>query len=89
MSKQEQKHTPGPWEAAGQKVFASGLPCSNHVATAYAVGGHGLYANARLIAAAPDLLDALIYLRDCIESGREPGMGDVLRAINKATGGAA
>lgn len=37
--------------------------------------------------AAPDLLAALIYLRDCIESGREPGMGDVLRAINKATGG--
>lgn len=44
-------------------------------------------ANANLIAAAPDLLEALIYLRDRIESGQEPGMGIVHRAINKATGG--
>lgn len=43
-------------------------------------------ADARLIAAAPELLAALLYLADCIESGRDPGMGRVHAAINKAFG---
>ncbi len=33
-----------------------------------------------------ELLEALIYLRDCIETGKEPGMGIVHAAIKKAGG---
>jgi hypothetical protein len=39
--------------------------------------------------AAPDMLAALKYVRDCIEAGNEPGMGMVHRAIAKTEGGAA
>ena len=46
-------------------------------------------ANARLIASAPELLEYLIYLRNCIELGTSPVMSSVNRAISKATGGAA
>ena len=41
-------------------------------------------ANAKLLAPAPTLLAALVYLRDCIESGIEPGMGKVNDAIRQA-----
>jgi hypothetical protein len=41
--------------------------------------------NANLIAAAPDLLAALCYLRDCIESGNVPSMSSINAAIAKAT----
>ena len=43
-------------------------------------------ANAHLIATAPELLTQLIYLRDCIESGRDPAMSDANAAIAKARG---
>ncbi len=35
----------------------------------------------------PDLLESLIYLRDCIETGAEPAMSSVNAAIEKATKG--
>jgi hypothetical protein len=34
------------------------------------------------------VLAALVYLRDCIESGIEPGMGKVNEAIRQARGAA-
>jgi hypothetical protein len=40
----------------------------------------------RLIAAAPDMLAALLYVRDRIESNQEVGMSQVLAAIAKAEG---
>ena len=40
----------------------------------------------RLSDALADALAALIYLRDCIETGKEPGMGIVHAAIRKAEG---
>ncbi|MGS0756172.1 hypothetical protein ACVBEH_16910 [Roseateles sp. GG27B] len=43
-------------------------------------------ANAKLVASAPALLAALVYLRDCIESDIEPGMGKVNDAIRQAGG---
>lgn len=40
-------------------------------------------------AAAPDMLAALKYVRDCIEAGNQPGIVVVHRAIARAEGGAA
>ena len=40
----------------------------------------------RLMAAAPELLDGLIYLRNCIETGMQPAMRKVNEAISKAQG---
>ena len=47
-----------------------------------------LHANARLISAAPDLLDALQTVVECgyIEDGYQPTIDLVMNAINKATG---
>ncbi len=96
------KHTPGPWrvevdtdpEASWERKW----PTIN--AEKYeVVGCEGFYgdyetdmANARLIAAAPDLLDALVQFVDefegCYADG-EPAMIKARAAIAKATGGAA
>lgn len=43
--------------------------------------------DARMLAASRDLLAALVYVRDCIEGGTDPGMGVVHRAIAKAQDG--
>lgn len=82
----KQGPTPGPWsiQPAGPAVPAD--------ATIYSARSRAPIAevisvrDASLIAAAPDLLDALLYLRNCIEAGTEPGMGLVHRAIDKAEG---
>ena len=49
-------HTPGPWEAEGDYVFA---PIVGYDARIARVTDIDSEANARLIAAAPDLLEAL------------------------------
>jgi len=96
------KHTPGPWAYAkhvepGNVVFdifqADGAPYTRNLSdVAYATYTSELdgiqEANARLISAAPELLDSLIYLRNCIEDGTQPAMSEVNAAIRKATGGA-
>lgn len=60
------KHTPGPWEATGTEIVHA--ETGNHLATVVRYGvtvgecpymGSTPFANARLIAAAPDLLAAL------------------------------
>ena len=54
-------HTPGPWMAEGERVFSE-TPYTQHVATTHVTGDGSratLDANARLIAAAPNLLSAL------------------------------
>jgi len=61
LSKIEAKHTPGPWTAKGQYVFA-GPDCIGICDTDNA-SVERCEANARLMAAAPDLLEAL---RTCI-----------------------
>lgn len=43
-------------------------------------------ADAKLISAAPEMLAALRYVRDRIETGQDLGMGVVLEAIAKAEG---
>ena len=67
MMTTENKHTPGPWVVVTDDTAAQvkGFPCI-HSDNYIVVGVEGMYgdietdyANARLIAAAPDLLEAL------------------------------
>jgi len=92
------KHTPGPWtdnhaDYPGFVVAASGLRVANaSTRDAFRAGGWPLMeANARLIAAAPDLLHACELAADCVDrfQGKlSPGATDRLRAaIRKATEG--
>lgn len=69
----ESKHTPGPWRAAGggrsvgvYSHFEDNTPISApvHIASCWNSPSCDGYANARLIAAAPDLLEALELLCD-------------------------
>jgi hypothetical protein len=100
------KHTPGPWSVDAEDVdlFAQ----ETHRIWINADGMHICYvdgprnpernANARLIAAAPDLLEAFDRVQDAIQNFLEEGLrptesvmrfwqADVRAAIAKATGG--
>lgn len=93
------KHTPGPWYTMGAGVY-TGSDNLAHIATAHFYGVPGdPMANARLIAAAPDLLAALqTLMRADYERNTFPGFasaGNFVRAteaaraaIAKATGDA-
>lgn len=102
------KHTPGPWTADDNgDIYAKRNGADEQIAEAFALydpaypehaeWGDEAKANARLIAAAPDLLDALAHLTAEI---RSLGLLDVKKrfwlmvyhaaaekAIRKATGG--
>lgn len=100
------KHTPGPWRYEGAEVWAT-APMRFNLTTAGtpmiatlcrhedAEGGFPVEANARLIAAAPELLEALTGLVAAYEAlgeavGRDGSWhSHALAAISKATGGAA
>ena len=82
------QHTPGPWETycnahndfTIRKMFKDGL--ESHEVARCKSG----WENARLIASAPELLEALQYaIKQVPELGSVPG---VAAAIAKATGGA-
>jgi hypothetical protein len=59
----EMKHTPGPWKHDGEIIYSGNYTLNNgwtNHATIAKVEDHANWeANARLIAAAPDLLEAL------------------------------
>ena len=89
------KHTPGPWEVNEDNgiVFSQNKDGGTCVAVFEDVpktrpfweDGEGqIKANARLIAAAPDLLAAAILARGSLLS-IEPGYAELTAAINKAT----
>jgi hypothetical protein len=91
------KHTPGPWRyckengspTTGQHMIAGGKP--GYLAEVRDCGSGCVEANARLIAAAPDLLAVLQELQECAEywSEYDVPLGIVDRinaAIAKATG---
>lgn len=97
------KHTPGPWAVSEYKkivsqnpnVKAGGIGHYAHVATIESQPDHDhLDANAALIAAAPDMFDALSGLVVAIERAAENGidltghvgLGDAFAAIRKAQG---
>ena len=99
------KHTPGPWLIAESVVSRHAVTNMRRIRSKNEGLEHGAVcdvygiqdgseasANARLIAAAPDLLDALYLVRDYIATmkgnGHEYSMS-IDAAIAKATGGAA
>ena len=92
----EHKHTPGPWEVskAGRSVLAGGVKINQSIGPfAASVGVQNridaeLRANAKLIAAAPELLAACeLALQDMIRWGIfGPGRNAVEAAIKKARG---
>jgi hypothetical protein len=85
----ETKHTPGPWSVAiGDGCF---VVETNDAFIRFVIHGsnqEGDEANARLIAAAPDLLDALCMVLDDPDAldGRPLTYECVRAAIAKATG---
>ncbi len=103
MTKQaESKHTPGPWAIwdtkNGRQVGMSERPvmvatmCELEKLRLYPEEGHypgSLEANARLIAAAPDLLEALKHMSEVFERELGPKWESVIvarAAIAKAEG---
>lgn len=88
MSKQS--YTPGPWEQRNNRVFSGGKcicsnvnaasPTTQNIAEDVAMS----IANAKLIAAAPELLEALVALVECEQT--TPALWEAARgAIAKAT----
>lgn len=97
MSKtQEAAHTPGPWtlfhhEASGTRYIDAGTVQMQITRTSDA-GASQMDANARLIAAAPELLDALVALYAVARVDRNESYSAIANAaavIAKATGAAA
>ena len=104
MNREEIKHTPGPWTVGetrrykhsggidGTEVAVHYGPAGNRgncIAFAYGHGASGdAEADARLIAAAPDLLAALMMVLDDPQAldGRPRTAECVRSAIAKATG---
>ena len=94
MSREAMKHTPGPWvvDPAVRQGFTVYAPKEGFiVGTQDEEGRYGAIeseANARLIAAAPDLLDALLMVLDDPNAldGRPRTYEYVRAAIAKATG---
>ncbi len=91
------QHTPGPWVVIGEQVYAPD-DCDHHP-VADCTTNHScrdewdVEANARLIAAAPDLLEALQHIQRCIPLGgfaqihhKSDTWAQIDAAIAKATG---
>jgi len=61
------KHTPGPWSVGGPTQYAYQLRIDPSIGVVYG-GGEEVQANARLIAAAPEMLEALKSAADALDS---------------------
>lgn len=84
-----QKHTPGPWEyevhgRARHMISAPEDRCGGYIIASMSNEAPCREANARLIAAAPDLLAALVRVADPDQEVAD-WIGDVQAAIAKAT----
>lgn len=93
----EAKHTPGPWQWTQHfdptiSIYKDGF---GQIARLYDSSAGTGKANARLIAAAPDLLDALkalthsLDVEDLVHDDQRSSFAAAIAAIDKATGGAA
>jgi hypothetical protein len=95
------KHTPGPWTVFSDSRYSSCLAEVGHLIVSAPHEVHEWQsddvtaANARLIASAPCLLEALIYAREQLEAYEHDASGETYNnlkinaAIAKATGEAA
>lgn len=85
-----EKHTPGPWSYAipGDSFVASsnGLICRRPAVSGGGGAPNNWEANARLIAAAPDLLDALQVMLDAAHHDITQECDIARAAIAKAIG---
>ena len=61
------KHTPGPWSVGGPTEYAFQLSIEPSIGVVFG-GGEEVQANARLIAAAPEMLEALDNAADALDS---------------------
>ena len=94
MSKQEKRYTPGPWEMVDYDDFQEapvvGVKIRDILGGYHAVAaihdqGEQTEANAYLIAAAPNLLEALEQAREWIDGcGAQGGVDDILNAVDVA-----
>lgn len=85
----EFKGTPGPWVARGGEVTTAdyardGNVYTDHICNCEVINGSS--PNARLIAAAPDLLNALINLIEYWKLDETAEAHAAMLAINKALG---
>ena len=85
-------HTPGPWTVGGDTQFMNQVEIWPAIGCAYGVGPE-VIANAHLIAAAPDLLEALEAIVEALSNFDEEGLIehaqqiiDARDAIKKARG---
>jgi hypothetical protein len=80
MTMDKSKHTPGPWERAGLSVCVFNRGGIANCPTPQDGGVFECSANARLIAAAPDMLAALQELKNATDAfGREVDYGAMTR----------
>ena len=80
----EQTHTPGPWNAKDDIIHA---PAVNDIAHVYGENLAEAYANARLMAAAPTMLDelrSLVYTNDTTTTVEKGVIYTTTKAIAKA-----
>ena len=92
----EAKHTTGPWNVPFREFTKIKAANGAHIATCHKLTNLvNLEANSRLIAAAPDLLDALkalthsLDVEDLVHDDQRSSFAAAIAAIDKATGGAA
>jgi hypothetical protein len=97
---EEIMYTKGPWKSDGHSIHETGekTGCHRKIATVFSVQSHAAYdaieteANARLIAASPEMLEALktaLSVLDCCNCQRgHEGLAAsrVREVIHKATG---
>ena len=83
------KYTPGPWHTAGEQGVQI-RSAKDQIAKVWTMRGNEWKANARLIAAAPDLLEALKEIVDAADGAGweqlDPSFKKARAAIAKATG---
>lgn len=91
----KQTHTPGPWNRGYGNYVYRGSTQESLIATCMPRNGtleelETAFANARLIAAAPDMLTALQRFSEAVKHGHYPELqgiaNDAFAAIAKATG---
>ena len=92
----EAKHTTGPWNVPFREFTKIKAANGAHIATCHKLTNLvNLEANSRLIAAAPDLLDALkalthsLDVEDLVHDDQRSSFAAAIAAIAKATGGSA